>query len=97
MVAGSEIGIPPLLAAVPDEVLLGLDDRHLDFRVSVRVLDDDREVCGRAETAGWPWTVSVTGVSCVGCGLLLDKAKHRSPSLCPPPGGGRASARASQR
>lgn len=34
------IGVFPVLAEVPGEVLLGLDDRHLDFRVSVRVLDD---------------------------------------------------------
>jgi len=37
---GERIGIFPVLAEAQDEVLLGLDDRHLDFRVSVRVLED---------------------------------------------------------
>ncbi len=38
--AGDRIGVFPLLAETLDEVLLGLDDRHLDFRISVRILDD---------------------------------------------------------
>lgn len=43
---GERIGIFPVLATAPDEVLLGLDDRHLDFRISVRVLDDGRTRLG---------------------------------------------------
>lgn len=34
---GDRIGMFPVVALAEDEVLLGLDDRHLDFRVSVRV------------------------------------------------------------
>lgn len=48
--SGERIGIFPVLADVADEVLLGLDDRHLDFRLSVRVLDDGRERLGVVAT-----------------------------------------------
>lgn len=37
---GATVGFFPLLAETPDEVVMGLDDRHLDFRVSVRVEGD---------------------------------------------------------
>ncbi|HYD40229.1 MAG TPA: DUF2867 domain-containing protein [Anaeromyxobacter sp.] len=37
---GDRVGVFPVLAEAPDELLLGLDDRHLDFRVSVRILED---------------------------------------------------------
>lgn len=47
---GERMGIFPVLADAPDEVLLGLDDRHLDFRISVRVLDDGRERFGVVTT-----------------------------------------------
>lgn len=47
---GERIGIFPVLANATDEVLLGLDDRHLDFRVSVRVLNDGRERLGVVTT-----------------------------------------------
>ena len=47
---GERIGIFPVLAAASDEVLLGLDDRHLDFRVSVRVLDDGLKRLGVVTT-----------------------------------------------
>ena len=46
----ARIGIFPVLAEAGDEVLLGLDDRHLDFRLSVRVLDDGRERLGVVTT-----------------------------------------------
>jgi Protein of unknown function (DUF2867) len=39
--SGERIGIFPVVATAPDEVLLGLDDRHLDFRISIRVHDHD--------------------------------------------------------
>jgi hypothetical protein len=48
--AGDRIGIFPVLAETLDEVLLGLDDRHLDFRVCVRVLDDGGERLGLVAT-----------------------------------------------
>ena len=35
--AQQHIGIFPVLAESPQEVLLGLDDRHLDFRIAVTV------------------------------------------------------------
>ncbi len=47
---GARIGIFPVLAEAGDEVLLGLDDRHLDFRLSVRVVDDGRERLGVVAT-----------------------------------------------
>lgn len=47
---GQRIGIFPVLAEAPDEVLLGLDDRHLDFRISVRALDDGRTRLGIVTT-----------------------------------------------
>ncbi len=47
---GERIGIFPVLGAAADEVLLGLDDRHLDFRVSVRVLDGEGERLGVVAT-----------------------------------------------
>jgi hypothetical protein len=49
--SGARIGIFPVLAEAEDEVLLGLDDRHLDFRLSVRVLDDGRERLGVVATS----------------------------------------------
>jgi len=41
---GERTGIFPVVATAPDEVLLGFDDRHLDFRISVRTfsLEDGR-------------------------------------------------------
>lgn len=38
--AGDRVGVFPVRAEAPDELVLGLDDRHLDFRVSVRILED---------------------------------------------------------
>jgi hypothetical protein len=48
--SGASIGIFPVLAESGDEVLLGLDDRHLDFRISVRVLDNGCERLGVVST-----------------------------------------------
>lgn len=48
--SGERIGIFPVLAVAEDEVLLGLDDRHLDFRISVRTLDDGGERLGVVTT-----------------------------------------------
>jgi len=36
----NNIGIFPVLAESPEEILMGLDDRHLDFRVAVTVRPD---------------------------------------------------------
>jgi len=49
-VGSDRIGIFPVLATTQDEVLLGLDDRHLDFRISVRVLDVGGERAGVVAT-----------------------------------------------
>ena len=48
--SGERIGIFPVLAATQEEILLGLDDRHLDFRVSVRILDGGGEHLGVVTT-----------------------------------------------
>ena len=48
--SGARIGIFPVLAEAREEVLLGLDDRHLDFRVSVRVFDDGSDRLGVVTT-----------------------------------------------
>ncbi len=37
---GDRLGVFPVLAEAPEEILLGLDDKHLDFRVSVRIVED---------------------------------------------------------
>jgi len=47
---GERVGIFPILATAPDEVLLGLDDRHLDFRISVRILDHEGDHVGVVST-----------------------------------------------
>ena len=47
---GERVGIFPILATTPDEVLLGLDDRHLDFRISIRTLDHGHERQGVVST-----------------------------------------------
>jgi hypothetical protein len=36
--ASRRIGLFPIIAQTPQQVLLGLDDRHLDFRVAVAVV-----------------------------------------------------------
>jgi hypothetical protein len=38
--SGERIGIFPVAARAENEVLLGFDDRHLDFRISVLCCDD---------------------------------------------------------
>ena len=48
--SGARVGIFPVLAEAADEVVLGLDDRHLDFRLSVRVLDNGFERLGVVTT-----------------------------------------------
>jgi hypothetical protein len=50
--SGPHIGIFPVLAESPDEILLGLDDRHLDFRLAVTL---------EATIAG-TWFVTITTV-----------------------------------
>jgi hypothetical protein len=45
---GGKIGIFPLISQSPGKVVLGLDDRHLDFRVLVEVRDLGK---GRQEVA----------------------------------------------
>jgi Protein of unknown function (DUF2867) len=48
--SGERIGIFPVLVETPDEVVLGLDDRHLDFRLSVRVIADQGGCLGVVTT-----------------------------------------------
>lgn len=54
---GERIGFFPVFAATPEEVLLGLDDRHLDFRISVRVIHNGSAHLGVVATLvrfhGW--------------------------------------------
>ncbi|HYD54485.1 MAG TPA: DUF2867 domain-containing protein [Gemmatimonadaceae bacterium] len=47
---GDRVGVFPMLAEAPDEVLLGLDDRHLDFRISVRIFENGDRSCGVVST-----------------------------------------------
>jgi Protein of unknown function (DUF2867) len=47
---GERIGIFPVLSTAPDEVLLGLDDRHLDFRMSVRTFHHENQLLGVVST-----------------------------------------------
>ncbi|TGE27953.1 DUF2867 domain-containing protein [Hymenobacter metallicola] len=42
LVPGSSLGAFRVFATAPHEVVLGLDDRHLDFRVSVLLAEDGR-------------------------------------------------------
>jgi hypothetical protein len=44
--AGSHVGIFPLISQSPGEVVMGLDDKHLDFRIwlAVRPVADGSEV-----------------------------------------------------
>ena len=44
---GEKLGLFPITAETPDEVIAGFDDRHLDFRVSVRSAD------GQVSLATW--------------------------------------------
>lgn len=44
--SGERVGIFPVLSRAASELLLGLDDRHLDFRVSVRVTADGGQRLG---------------------------------------------------
>jgi Protein of unknown function (DUF2867) len=43
MLPGARVGIFRVFDRRPDELLLGEDDRHLDFRVSVLLRDDDEQ------------------------------------------------------
>lgn len=46
--SGPRIDFFPVLSATPDEVILGEDDRHLDFRLSVRLTADDMVIATSA-------------------------------------------------
>jgi hypothetical protein len=49
--AGSErIGIFPVVSASPEQVVMGFDDAHLDFRIVIEVLPDESEKLVTATT-----------------------------------------------
>jgi hypothetical protein len=47
---------------------------------------DDQPLCGRVGRSGWLWTASSRAVTCVGCGLLLERQRRREPVLGRPGG-----------
>src|SRR5438105_8219168 len=53
-----KVGIFPVLSETPDEVLLGMDDKHLDFRIWISVQARDGGTDVSASTLvrlhGWP-------------------------------------------
>ena len=60
--AVDRIGIFPVLSRSPEEIILGLDDSHLDFRVSLMLTD------GQAYCATWVRTKNRFGrlyLSCI--------------------------------
>lgn len=50
IVPGSAVGIFPVLARSPDEILMGLDDKHLDFRFSLALQLRPEGECAIATT-----------------------------------------------
>lgn len=58
IVPGGTVGIFPVLARTADEILMGLDDKHLDFRFSLKLLAEADGECAIATTTvrfknGW--------------------------------------------
>jgi hypothetical protein len=55
---GAKAGIFPVISEMPNEVVLGLDDKHLDFRIWVSVQGMDGGTDVRMSTLvrlhGWP-------------------------------------------
>lgn len=47
---GGTVGIFPVLARTEDEILMGLDDKHLDFRFSLKLLTEPDGECAIATT-----------------------------------------------
>lgn len=64
--SASRAGIFPVLSERPDEVVLGLDDRHLDFRIWVSVQAGEGGSDVRLSTLirlhGWPGRVYLAAV-----------------------------------
>jgi hypothetical protein len=50
IVPGGSVGIFPVLARSVDEILMGLDDKHLDFRFSLRLSTGADGECATATT-----------------------------------------------
>lgn len=48
--AGGTVGIFPVLARSDDEILMGLDDKHLDFRFSLKLSTEPGAECAIATT-----------------------------------------------
>lgn len=63
---GAKAGIFPVMSEMPNEVVLGLDDRHLDFRIWVSVQGVDGGSDVRMSTLvrlhGWPGRVYLTTI-----------------------------------
>ena len=64
--AGSKAGIFPIISEMPNEVVLGLDDKHLDFRIWVSVQGMDGGTDVRMSTLvrlhGWPGRIYLAAV-----------------------------------
>lgn len=55
---GKQIGIFPVISRTPDRVVMGMDDKHLDFRVSVDITrretgEQDVSVATAVKTHNW--------------------------------------------
>ena len=50
---GPHLGMFPVVASTPNRVVLGFDDRHLDFRIVVDVLDLRVTVTTLVRRHGW--------------------------------------------
>jgi hypothetical protein len=70
MQVGDRVGAFPVVARTSDALLLGFNDKHLDFRilVSAQLVDDGRSVCVRVGTpihvnhwGGWVYLAGVLG------------------------------------
>lgn len=63
---GPSAGIFPVISDMPNEVVLGLDDKHLDFRiwVSVQGMDGGTDVrlCTLVRLHGWPGRIYLTTI-----------------------------------
>ena len=63
---GPQVGIFPVISEMPNEVVLGLDDKHLDFRIwiSVQGMDggSDARVCTLVRLHGWPGRIYLTSI-----------------------------------
>ena len=63
---GAKAGIFPVISEMPNEVVLGLDDKHLDFRIWVSVQGMDGGTDVRMSTLvrlhGWPGRIYLASI-----------------------------------